>query len=605
MINFQLHKNFKFVFLRQNMNYSIALIMWMILCHNAYPQTQFQEIDRGPVVNTVSDSRSINLVDLNKDGLDDIFISNGPSAGAEDYLYINQGNFQFSEDTGFFKSLILPSVGACIGDIHNNGDRTIYVTSWYNRSNALYIKNALGQYTGSLTSYKTYSESAAWVDYDQDGWLDLYVSNAGNGPADNKNLIFKNNGTGQLNLLPNHSSTIESNYSRGVSWVDYDNDGDPDLFLCNENKTPNSLFRNDGNGIFTKILIAGDLLVAAESSMSASWADVNNDGWMDVFVCNTNSFAPAANVLYINQKNGGFLAVKEPFSSDLGCSFSASFSDYDNDGDVDLAVSNGFCTGNIFNFLYLNDGKGNFTRDLQSITDLSTPCSFGLAWSDLDRNGFQDLVISTCKNSSQAPLPKNIMFQNMGNDNHWLQLSLKGTESNADAIGARVRISTKIDGETVIQTREISTQTGYCSQNSPTVHFGLKKSINVDTVWIEWPSGIKQKLSGITANQFLQITEPMFSSVTDQKNSDQITISPNPAKDLIKIHFSSDLNWNHGKFELIDSKGKIVYSVEKINLGNQEYFELDTQSLQLKQGSYTLKFSSPQYQVSKRFLVIP
>lgn len=108
------------------------------------------------------------------------------------------------------------------------------------------------------------------------------------------------------------------------------------------------------------------------------------------------------------------------------------------------------------------------------------------------------------------------MFQNMGNDNHWLQLSLKGTESNADAIGARVRISTKIDGETVIQTREISTQTGYCSQNSPTVHFGLKiHQCRYGLDW--WPSGIKQKLSGITANQFLQITEPMFSSVTDQK----------------------------------------------------------------------------------------
>ncbi|MBK7233990.1 MAG: hypothetical protein IPH93_17425 [Saprospiraceae bacterium] len=93
----------------------------------------------------------------------------------------------------------------------------------------------------------------------------------------------------------------------------------------------------------------------------------------------------------------------------------------------------------------------------------------------------------------------------------------------------------------------------------------------------------------------------MFSSVTDQKNSDQITISPNPAKDLIKIHFSSDLNWNHGKFELIDSKGKIVYSVEKINLGNQEYFELDTQSLQLKQGSYTLKFSSLNIKCLKDF----
>ncbi|MBK9271503.1 MAG: CRTAC1 family protein [Saprospiraceae bacterium] len=603
MINLQLHKNFTFSAFRKNKNYCILLILWMIMSHHAYPQTLFQKISQGPVVNTISDSRSVNLVDVNNDGLDDLFISNGPSSGAEDYLYINQGNFQFYKDTLFFKSLILPSVGACIGDIHNNGDRTIYVSSWYNRSNVLYIKNAMGQYNGSPTSYKTYSESAAWGDYDQDGWLDLYVSNAGNGPADNRNLLFRNDGKGNLTPVLNHISTSETLYSRGVSWVDFDNDGDADLFVCNENKSVNSLFRNDGNGMLVKMDQAGDLLKDKESSMSASWADVNNDGWLDVFVCHSNNFIPASSALYINQKNGSFSAIRQPFASDPGCSFSASFADYDNDGDLDLAVSNGFCNTEMYNVLYLNDGFGNFTKDDHSIQDLSTPCSFGLAWSDLDQNGFQDLVISTCKNSSQAVLPNNMVFQNKGNSNHWIRFDLKGNKSNKDAIGARINISSKVDGKQLIQSREISSQSGYCSQNSLKAHFGLKDGTKVDTVWIQWPSGIQQKMFNLPSDLEKIIVEPNISS-TLETSKNELRINPNPAQGVVRIYFPQNVFKTYCKIEIIHQNGQLLFSRNQILTDHSEWFELDTTALQLPPGSYTLSLQSENQHISKEMVLI-
>src|SRR6185503_8191321 len=122
----------------------------------------------------------------------------------------------------------------------------------------------------------------------------------------------------------------------------------------------------------------------------------------------------------INDGSGNFSEVTNgDLVTDGGCSFSSSFEDYDNDGDIDIAVSNGFCDGTIQNFLYQNDGEGNFTRDLNSITDLNTPCSYGCAWGDANNDGFPDLVFATCNNNS-LPDPVDLYYLNSGNGNHWI-----------------------------------------------------------------------------------------------------------------------------------------------------------------------------------------
>lgn len=497
-------------------------------------QSTFERLLTGPVVNTPSDSRSLNVTDLNNDGADDLYISNGPSGGAPDLIYLNEGFFELVPfQPAGLSGLSYASVGATVADYNNDGYSDIFVATWYGQPNVLITQREAG-FTPELFA-SAYSESAVWGDYDKDGWLDLYVSNSGNNPSQNNNMLYRNNG-GILERVTTSAAVTDQHNSRSAHWIDYDNDQLPDLFVCNESNQANVLYRNNGDGTFTRIFSAGDLLTSSYSSMSQSWADVNNDGFPDLFVANAGYFQQQPNQMYLNNGNGTFSTLPGPWDTDGGCSYSSAFADYDNDGDIDLVVTNGFCSGAIVNFLYLNDGEGGFTRDTVSIPDLNTPCSYGVAWGDLTGNGFPDLVIATCRNTSQSPFPDNIVWENLGNGNHYLKLKLIGVESNRDAIGARIRMKAIIDGEPRWQLREVSAQTGYCSQNSMTVHFGLGDAVRVDSVVIEWPAGAVQVLTQVQADSFLVITEPGSSATGTQSagHADWL-ISPNPAGDLIRV----------------------------------------------------------------------
>ncbi|MEK7256849.1 MAG: CRTAC1 family protein, partial [Bacteroidota bacterium] len=254
-----------------------------------------------------------------------------------------------------------------------------------------------------------------------------------------------------------------------------DGDGDLDLYVSNEENQPDNLYRNDGGGTFTKLTNAdGAPGLSNRSSMSSSWGDVDNDGDLDLFVANSEFLVAQNNQLFKNDGDGTFTEITTgQLVTDGGCSYGSNFEDYDNDGDLDLAAANGYCNGQIVNFLYQNDGQGNFSRDHESIENLTTPCSYGAAWGDVNNDGFPDLVIATCKNSSGAPLPSDLFYLNNGNCNNWLKIKLQGTTSNRSAIGAKVWVKATIGGQQVTQLREISAQSGYCGQNSLVAHFGL------------------------------------------------------------------------------------------------------------------------------------
>ncbi|MBK7428218.1 MAG: VCBS repeat-containing protein [Saprospiraceae bacterium] len=567
-------------------------------------QTTFSKWTTGPVVNTPSDSRSINLVDMDGDGLDEIFISNGPSSGAKDFLYFNKGDFNFEEDTLKFQSLGQSSVGASIGDISNSGMRSIFVATWYNQFNGFYMAEFPDFWKGQNAPVRTYSETVALSDINNDGFLDLYVSNSGNGPADNKNQVYLNDGSGKLNLLQQHPLTVDADHSRGVSFIDYDNDGDSDLFICNENNTRNTLFKNNGDGTYSKVSAAGDLFAKTGSTMSASWGDINNDGYLDLLTTNAGFFTAQDNLIYLNKGDGTFENPSSVVESDLSCSYSSAFADYDNDGDLDLVITNGYCNGSLRNFLYLNDGEGIFSRDTSSIADLSTPCSFGVAWSDLDNNGFQDLVIATCKNTSASALPNNLIYRNEGNENNWLKLNLKGVQSNADGIGVRIVASAQINGELVNQTRIISSQTGYAGQNSLTVHFGMADTEIVDNLTIYWPSGVVQELSNAELNKTLEIYEPGSSSIAIQNDLFSFTVSPNPASEKIFIHaeFKQSPDTLHIELSDLAGKSRLKRTFEKVS--TEFKLTIDAHELSLAGGTYILSLSIPGQQIVKQIVVM-
>jgi enediyne biosynthesis protein E4 len=535
------------------------LLFGLFTANFAHAQ-QFTALANSVANSTPGDSRGINIVDFNNDGWEDLYITNGPEAGQNNEVYINIGNGQFvALKTDPIVADNSPSDGATCADTDNDGDLDCFMVTWYNKRN--YFYENLGDTTfahipAAITGAAgTYSETASFADYDKDGLTDIFITNS---EGNLRNLLYHNNGNHQYTKIT-ATWLNEAKPSRACVWADFDNDGDQDLYVANENGNTNSLFRNDGTDQFTKI--TNDPSVQeGQSSMTASWGDVNNDGLLDLFVGNAGYFQAQTNRLFINNGNGGFAAAPTgSILTDAATTYGSAFADYDNDGDLDLFVANGFNNGTILNFLYQNDGAGNFSRNLTALPDFSTPCSFGTAWGDLDNNGFPDLVVSTCKNGASSPMPNNMIWMNNGNTNHWLKVHLVGTTSNKAAIGAQVRIWATINGQSVLQMRDISAQTGYCGQNSLLALFGLGSTTQVDSLQVTWPSGNKQVFYNINTDVRIQIVEnnPTIGTTLPAIQSFKAMLLANPiVGEVLKVQLTNARALTQVQMVLVDSNGR-------------------------------------------------
>lgn len=527
----------------------------------------FDKLTTGALVSTPSDSRSVNFADVNGDGWEDVFMTNGPQGGAQNLLYLNGGpGGQFSAATsGDMASHAEPFDGATFADADNDGNLDAFAVTWYGKKNYLYFGNGDGTFAYDAAAAPsiggTYSETASWGDMDNDGDLDLYVTNSG---GDKKNLLFRNNGGRVFAKVADGPQSNDANASRSVNWTDFDGDGDLDLFVSNEENQPDDLYENDGMGNFAKIAGSGAPSQSNRSTMSSSWGDVDNDGDLDLFVANAAYFSEQNNQLFLNEDGAFTEAASSDLATDGGCSYGSNFGDYDNDGDLDLVVSNGYCNGAIVNFLYQNDGQGHFTRDRESIENLSTPCSYGAAWGDVNNDGFLDLGIATCKNSSSSPLEGNQFFLNAGNCNRWLKVKLAGTRSNRSAIGAKIRVTATIGGQVVTQLREISAQSGYCGQNSLIAHFGLGDAEVADEIRVEFLGGTDTTLTATPVNQLLEITEAIPTSVREAAENEAFAMNvfPNPARDAFRVDMEMRRPVEQLRLRLLDIAGKVILKKE-------------------------------------------
>ncbi|HMQ45830.1 MAG TPA: FG-GAP-like repeat-containing protein [Saprospiraceae bacterium] len=581
--------------------YYLPLILGLGI-YNLEAQVSFTRITEGAIVNTPSDSRSCNFVDVNNDGFDDIFISNGPSGGENNMLYLSFGNGTFSDSQG--GAIITDnsaSDGATFADADNDGDLDAFVVTWYGQPNYFYTNDGNGQFTlQPLTNALTYSETASWGDYDNDGLVDLYISNS-NATSPNllRNLLYKNLGNGAWMPITTGAWVQDAHISRSINWTDFDSDGDIDLFVSNEENQKNDLYRNDGTGFFTAV--TDNLIVAdGKSSTGSSWADVDNDGDLDLFVANYNQH----NQLFINDGMGNFSAtVGQPIVQDGGSSFGSVFGDIDNDGDLDLFVVNGFGpSSGVENFLYLNDGTGHFTRDLESISELETQCSYGAAFGDMDNDGFLDLAVANCKTTGQVKVA-NTLFHNSGNSNKWIKIRLQGTLSNRSAIGAKIRLKATINGAERWQMREISAQDGYNCQNSLQVHFGLGDASQADSLIVEWPSGQMQNLPAILSNQTIDLTEPISATIPGANPwLDYWHISPNPADEIIQIKGRLNAVPDSLALILMDHHGRVL---RRHNFSNMhQTLNLDWPIADLPAGQYYVMLQkSWSEQQTKTFII--
>jgi len=405
------------------------------------------------------------------------------------------------------------SSGACWGDYDDDGYLDLFVANWRGENNFLYHNNGDGGFTkvttGAIVNDHGWSWGCTWGDYDNDGFLDLFVSNDGGG-----NFLYHNEGGTTFTRVSTGPIAEDGGNCYGAAWVDYDDDGWLDLFVARHTNADNLLYHNLGNGTFERVT-EGDIVHDGGYSVSASPGDYDDDGCVDLFVGNVND---QDNLLYHNNCDGTFTKITvSPIATDGGSSATSNWVDYDNDQDLDLFV------GNIDfqdSFLYRNNGSTGFTRVLTGaiVTDGNVHDS---AWADLDNDGDTDPYMGPVEgnhrlyrnngggifvpvsgvpvvedSSSQIgiwgdydndgdldlfvtsnELGRNSLYRNETVGSHWINVRLVGTASNWSAIGARVTVVTTINGVLVRQIREVSGSTGGFGQDSLNAEFGLGDAV--------------------------------------------------------------------------------------------------------------------------------
>lgn len=467
------------------------------------PNANFGAIE-GIGLDDISNAWATAWGDYNSDGYVDLFVTNY-DLNTPNFLYRNNGDGTFTKiTTGSIATDLGSSLAATWGDYDNNGSLDLYVANNIGSPNFLYRNDGMGNFTrimdDPIVNDLGYAHGASWVDYDNDGFLDMFVTDYF---STQFNKLYHNNRDGTFSEANSSAPTLEANFSVSTAWGDYNNDNYPDLFVANTNDGKNSLYKNLGNGDFLKIT-DGPIVNDVANSVGGSWGDYNNDGYLDLFVSNSGN---ENNFLYRNNGNETFTKVTSGVVVNSGGhSHGSAWTDYDNDGDLDLFVGNDHGQNN---FLYSNNGDGTFIEIDNSITqDIGE--SFGAAWADYDNDGDVDLYVTTHNHG------ENFMYKNdLGECQNKVCVVLEGTSSNRSAIGSKIYVKANIYGESFWQMREISAQSGggVGGQNELKTLIGLGNATTVDSIVIHWSSGYRQVLTDQGIEDCISISEENASEI--------------------------------------------------------------------------------------------
>ena len=486
----------------------------------------FTKVVTGDIVNDGGNSRSVNLIDYDNDGDLDVFFVNQTGGNAPAFLYRNDGGGTFTKIAG--DPIVTDSYagdGSAWADIDDDGDIDCFVATWSNQNDFFYLNNGNGsftkQLTGPLVTTPAYTDYCAWADYDVDGDVDLFVS-VGFGVF--KNLLYRNDGGGAFTRILTGPVTNDGLRAHGGAWGDFDKDGDPDLFVANILQD-NSLFKNIGGGNFTKIT-GVDPGIGLGFSERSYWADLDNDRDLDLFVTNNQN---QTNFLYRNNGDTTFTRILTGIAATTaGYWFAAAPGDVDNDGDLDLYVTQAFNTASDRNSLYLNDGSANFAAFSGDAIVDDSGWTISAALGDLDRDGDLDLVLAKGFGDNE----NNAVYMNGGSANHWLELAFSGNISNRSGIGAKVSVLATISGLPRWQFRETTSASAF-GQNGLEAHFGLGDATVVDSIIIDWPSRRSSIMTAVAVDTFFTVFEcGMVDSDGDAINDvcDNCPDTPNPSQ---------------------------------------------------------------------------
>ncbi|MFZ5519528.1 MAG: FG-GAP-like repeat-containing protein [Candidatus Zhuqueibacterota bacterium] len=521
----------------------LILLVVVLLSFASIVHAQSLFIEKKPFGPVDGSSKAIAWGDYNKDGFQDLYITNGEEQAKQvNFLFKNLGNGSFEKiTTGAIVTDQFTSGGCAWGDFDNDNDLDLYVTTNtgnpfdLQRQNFLYENNGDESFTKNLTAGPPvtdaeFSATCAWGDYNNDGYIDLYVHNGW--WAKQNNSLYQNNGNKTFTKITSADivGAAGATFIGSSSWTDFDDDGDIDLAVAGGSGPNNFLWRNDGGAVFTKLDIFDE-----GDTQACSWGDYDNDGDMDLYFTNygESESAPEANFLYQNNGDGTFTrnTTAGPIVTDLAFSTGSAWGDVDNDGDLDMFVGSVGDPTTASSYLYINNGDGTFSSNTTSGATDST-FVYGVAFADYNNDGFLDMVTSR--------YGANMLYENnspnLGNTNHWITINCAGTVSNKAGIGAKVKVKATINSSVVWQLRDINTETGYASHNSLQAHFGLGNATTISEIKVEWPSGIIQTLTNVAVDQILTITEAA--------GGESIAVtSPNGGEDW-QIGSSHDITWS-------------------------------------------------------------
>ncbi len=494
--------------------------------------------------------------DFDHDGWLDIYLTNGvrfgesyESGGAPtSHLYKNNRDGTFTDVTE--KSGLARTgwqTGVVVGDYDNDGWDDLFCCFWGH--NVLWHNNGDGTFTDVTKKAGLYGDrvrwgtGCTWIDYDRDGFLDLFVCNyiefdvdkvpmpgqtgacqwkgfpvmcGPRGLPGGMNILYHNNGDGTFTDVSEGAGILKPGprYSLTAVSYDFDNDGWPDIYVAVDSR-PSILFHNNGNGTFTDIAVMAGCAFnddgQEQAGMGIGVGDYDCDGWLDIFKTNFSDDTPN---LYRNNRDGKFRDVT--FAAGLGVNtqyvcWGAGFMDYDNDGWPDIFQVNGhvypesekFHLGSPFKvprIVYRNLGNGKFA-------DVSTQLgpgvserfsSRGCAFGDYDNDGDVDVLVLNMND------PPSLLRNDGGNRNSWIKLKLIGTKCNRTAVGARARVVTGDHS----QIDEVHTGTSVMSQSDLRLHFGGGRRKKIDLIEVKWPTTQQvERFTDLDANQILTIKE--------------------------------------------------------------------------------------------------
>jgi hypothetical protein len=472
----------------------------------------------------------------------------GNTNNQQNYLYRNDGNSAFTE----FNAFGLKSTFALVwGDVDNDGDPDMAVGNClgFMQLNRLVINNGDGTFAGQNQFGGTLTTSMAWADYDRDGDLDLAVGKGILGTAA-QNFLYRNDGATWTEI-----PAFGLGQTQSVVWADFDSDGDPDLAVANGGfgfTGQSYLYINNGDGTFTERPEFG---IADATSLAVG--DYDNDGDLDVAVGVWNA---GQCKLYVNQGDGTFVGQNQFGARDTN---TCNWGDFDNDGDLDLAVGNGDFGSADQNYLYVNEGAGAFTESAQ----FGLGSTDAVAWADVDNDGDLDLAAGNEHTPTQ-----NYLYVNQEDDDDALFLHLVGHRhdlgagySNRSAVGAKVAVyEAGFLGNPahLLGYREIEAHGGFAAQNLIDAHFGLPGRSSVD-VRIRWPgsegTSVTQDLPGVSVPGRFTIHEGTTPTAVAQFGAaaNSWLVAPNPAFEEVTISAARNKD-ARARLEIVDARGRIV-----------------------------------------------